>query len=48
MIKSIVQIDEAAVKKYNEEQRDWIATCRKCHEVISGSLTEIRGHVCGK
>lgn len=48
MIKSRVVVNEAEVKKFNEEQKDWTATCRLCHKVITGTLADIRGHVCGK
>lgn len=48
MIKSRREIDEEAVKKFNDEQNNWTATCRKCHVVLTGTLPQIRGHVCGK
>lgn len=47
-IKSRIVVDEIAVKKFNEEQTNWTATCRKCKVELSGTLAEIRGHVCGK
>lgn len=47
-MKTLIKIDEEAVKKYNEEQKDWTATCRLCKVAITGTLSEIRGHVCGK
>lgn len=47
-MKSRTQVDEVAVKKFNEEQPDWTATCRKCHVVLTGTLSQLRKHVCGK
>lgn len=47
-MKTLIKVDEAAVKQFNEEQKDWTATCRLCKVKLIGTLTEIRGHVCGK
>lgn len=47
-MKSREKIDEDMVKKINEEQKDWAATCPKCHVAIIGTLSELRGHICGK
>lgn len=46
-MKVLIKVDEVAVKKFNEEQKDWTAVCRLCKTKITGTLTEIRGHVCG-
>lgn len=48
MIKSRIEVDEDAVKKFNEETPTWTATCRKCKAVLTGTLSQIRGHVCGE
>lgn len=48
MIKSRIKVDEAAVKAFNEEQKDWTAVCRVCGVTISGTLVEIRSHTHGK
>jgi len=44
MIKSVVKVDEEAVKAFNEEQKDWTATCRVCGVKLIGTLGEIRKH----
>lgn len=44
MIKSNVKVDEAAVKKYNEEQI-WSAHCKLCGHEITGTLSEIKAHM---
>lgn len=38
--------DEAAVKKILNEAKDWEGVCRKCHVKLSGTLQELKGHVC--
>lgn len=34
------------LNKYNEAQTDWKGTCRKCGKVVTGSLKDLREHVC--
>lgn len=43
-MKTRIVIDEAVVKKFNEDQKDWTAFCRVCKKEISGSLAELRSH----
>lgn len=40
------KVDEDAVKEFNETSPNWTATCRLCHVSITGTLTELRSHVC--
>ena len=44
MIKSLREIDETAVKKFNEEATNWTATCPVCGEKLTGTLSELRKH----
>ena len=44
MIKSQIKVDDEAVKQFNEEQKDWTATCRICGQKLTGTLSEIRAH----
>lgn len=46
MKKSRIVVDEAAVKQWQEEQKEWTGRCRKCGEELKGTLAELRGHVC--
>lgn len=43
-MKTRIEIDEAIVKKFNEEQIDWTAVCRICKMTITGSLADLRAH----
>ncbi len=36
----------ARVKEFNEEQRDWYATCPVCGARLRGSLGELTKHEC--
>lgn len=47
-MKTRIKVDDAEIKKFNEEQIDWTASCKKCHVNLTGTLSELRGHVCGK
>lgn len=40
------QVDEAAVKEYNETRTDWTGTCRSCGVELRGSISDLRAHTC--
>lgn len=44
MIKSVIKVDEIAVKKEIEAQTDWSAYCPVCKKQITGTLNELRKH----
>lgn len=44
MIKSRIKVDEAAVKTFNEEQKNWTAKCPICGQLLTGTLAELRMH----
>ena len=48
MIKSRLgdEIDEAAVKEYNDTRTDWYGHCRHCGMVLRGTPAALREHVC--
>lgn len=37
----------AKLRKFNDMQSDWYATCQKCGEKLEGTLKQIKEHVCG-
>lgn len=40
------KIDEAAVKEFHETTKRWTGRCRHCGEELTGTLSELRAHVC--
>lgn len=48
MRKSRIVVDEAAVKKVNNEASDWTAVCSVCGKAIVGTLCQLLGHKHGQ
>jgi len=48
MIDSRIKVDDAEVKRLNEEAKDWTAVCPVCGAALTGSLAELRKHCHGK
>lgn len=40
------KIDEEAVKEFHETTKRWTGRCRHCGAELSGTLSELRAHVC--
>lgn len=43
-----VVVDEAAVKKFNEERTDWCSYCQVCQKQVCGTLDQLRNHKHGE
>jgi hypothetical protein len=38
--------DKDEVAKILKEATDWTGTCRKCGKTVSGTIEDLKGHVC--
>lgn len=43
-IESRIKVDTDAVKKFNEEAKDWCTFCHTCNRTVCGTLSELRKH----
>lgn len=39
--------NKKALADVNEKASDWSGTCQKCGKTITGTLAELREHICG-
>lgn len=37
----------AKIAAFNAAQTDWFTTCPKCRKSLSGSIDQLKAHVCG-